>query len=111
MNDHIGKPVEPERLYEALLRWLPSGEPAPDTAGALPRETPPSEPVDWAQVHTALGQLERLLAEGDFRAKDLWREIAPSIRVALGPVEARLAEEIARYDYDQALETLRATRC
>jgi CheY-like chemotaxis protein len=29
MNDHIGKPVDPERLFETLLKWLlhayPSG--------------------------------------------------------------------------------------
>jgi len=22
MNDHIGKPVEPERLFETMLKWL-----------------------------------------------------------------------------------------
>jgi CheY-like chemotaxis protein len=22
MNDHIGKPVEPERMFETLLKWL-----------------------------------------------------------------------------------------
>jgi CheY-like chemotaxis protein len=26
MNDHIGKPVDPERLFETLLKWLARGE-------------------------------------------------------------------------------------
>ena len=37
MNDHVGKPVDPEHLYETLVRWLPRGsEPsAPPTARAV----------------------------------------------------------------------------
>jgi hypothetical protein len=26
MNDHIGKPVDPDRLFETLLKWLEKTE-------------------------------------------------------------------------------------
>jgi two-component system sensor histidine kinase/response regulator len=41
MNDHVPKPVDPDRLYDALLRWLPP----PDTPAPAPlQETKASLP-------------------------------------------------------------------
>ena len=34
MNDHVGKPVDPETLYAKLLRWLPLREPV--ASGVMP---------------------------------------------------------------------------
>jgi signal transduction histidine kinase/HPt (histidine-containing phosphotransfer) domain-containing protein/ActR/RegA family two-component response regulator len=38
MNDHIAKPVVPERLYELLLHWMapPEADPDPEAAGLPP---------------------------------------------------------------------------
>ena len=37
MNDHLGKPVEPQRLYETLLRWMPArGADVASHADAIP---------------------------------------------------------------------------
>jgi len=38
MNDHVGKPVTPEHLYGALLRWLPEREGVPAFVSSAPRE-------------------------------------------------------------------------
>ncbi|RCW70076.1 response regulator [Pseudorhodoferax soli] len=37
MNDHVGKPVDPEALYGKLLRWLPLREPASSGLQPLPQ--------------------------------------------------------------------------
>ena len=34
MNDHIAKPVDPEALYAALMRWLPARPQTPTVSGA-----------------------------------------------------------------------------
>jgi PAS domain S-box-containing protein len=46
MQDHVVKPVDPELLYGALLRWLPLGSPAPaGTAQAPQPSARPAEPA------------------------------------------------------------------
>jgi CheY-like chemotaxis protein/HPt (histidine-containing phosphotransfer) domain-containing protein len=49
MNDHVGKPVEAETLYAALLRWLPLPQADPEMATPSPYAATPA-PRDSAAL-------------------------------------------------------------
>ena len=64
--------------------------------------------MDSARAEAVLEQLEALLAEDDTRASQVWSESAPLINAALGSAAASLGQEIERFEYDKALQTLRS---
>jgi two-component system sensor histidine kinase/response regulator len=69
-----------------------------------------SGPVDPALVARHLDRLAGLLAEGDARAIALLRDTAPQLRTALGATLDQLQRQVASFDFELALETLRNVR-
>ena len=65
---------------------------------------------DWTKAQELLQQLEALLIHDDTRAHSVWRDAAPLLGSVLGPLAAPLRSEIEGFDFQQALQTVRAAR-
>ena len=120
MNDHLTKPIDPQALYAALLKWIPPGDyasAAEQAAGgpAQPAPLPPLEGIDSArglanhmgrpglyrrilngfrqQFEHATAALERALAQGDVAAA---RRLAHSLKSAAATIGATALSALAR---------------
>ena len=67
-------------------------------------------PPDPEKARVVLDSLVTLLNEGDAQALPLLREAAPLLRGVLGSVVEKLLRQVGDYDFELALETLRAAR-
>jgi CheY-like chemotaxis protein len=65
-------------------------------------------PVDRDMLSGVLGQLETMLAQGDFSTVSLLDDHAEMLRAALGERYEQLERQIRLLDFDAARETLRA---
>jgi len=62
---------------------------------------------DQQNVRRLIEELDRLLAQDDTRAIDLWCDSAANLAPTIGPLANRLADEISNFTFDKALLTLR----
>jgi two-component system sensor histidine kinase/response regulator len=91
MNDHLAKPIDPDKLFDALLRWIPARTAAPVVAApVVSAKRPPSDSapleIPGVDTQTALkrtgGNLQRYVS--------LLRRFADSQVGAVGEMRATL---------------------
>ena len=89
---------ELEMLVQAIRDGLSSGETQP-------------MPLDGGDVHEeTLDRLLELLAAADYEALPLLRRLAPRLRRQYGAAIDDAEASLGRFDYEQALQTLRGLR-
>ncbi|MFA5824768.1 MAG: response regulator [Gallionellaceae bacterium] len=88
-----------QRLIAGILTALPEEATAP-YAGEL----------DWAAVRQILAKLEPMLTASSVQANQVFETHAAQLKAALGPLGEELQQQIERFLYPEALETLKHAR-
>ncbi|WP_229211447.1 ATP-binding protein [Duganella sp. BJB476] len=102
MQDYITKPVDPQRLYSVLSRWLGV------SMKAIP-PLPPRADAGLVDPHLALGELRALLADFSGDSVDYFGSVQASLATLLPPVTmTRLASHMMHYEFEAAGKLLAA---
>jgi two-component system, sensor histidine kinase and response regulator len=98
MNDFLTKPVDPDRLWDAVLRWV-----APAQA-----EAPPAPAADGPALEagSVLNHLHQLLVQGDVDAQAYMLTHRALLQASLGPVFQRLQTAVQSFDFEAAAAVL-----
>jgi CheY-like chemotaxis protein len=92
MNDFLAKPIDPDKLFDALLRWIPARTAAPNVAAA-PVVTAQRPPADSAPLEIpGIDTQTAVKRTGDNRQRyvSLLRRFADSQVGAVGEIRAAL---------------------
>ncbi len=103
MNDHLGKPIEPEELWNMLLRWVKPGSAdnaQPKSAPVNHADSPITIPADIEGLNTSAG-LRRALGKPAMylsmlqKFADKQKQIPAQLETALAAKDLELAERLA----------------
>ncbi|MBF0623869.1 MAG: response regulator [Magnetococcales bacterium] len=99
MNDHLGKPIDPARLFAMLARWIPAGRgPSPAPPPAIPaQEGPRSELPDMPGFDVA-GAVARVGGN-----PQVWFKVLGRVPEAVGDSAGRIRAALAAGDRPTAL--------
>ncbi|MFO1421279.1 MAG: hypothetical protein U1F59_10195 [Candidatus Competibacteraceae bacterium] len=73
-------------------------------------DIPAAPTVDGTRLSTVVARLETLLEQANVGANELARDETPLLRAGLDPAGDTLLRQVAAFDYEAALTTLRADR-
>jgi PAS domain S-box-containing protein len=100
MQDYISKPIDPQRLYRVLSRWL--GMPM-KAVPPLPPSPLPDAADGPAAARKALEELSALVAEFSGDSADYFARCRSMLATVLSPqLMARLDHHMAQYEFEAA---------
>ncbi|WPL18731.1 Signal transduction histidine-protein kinase BarA [Thiorhodovibrio winogradskyi] len=111
MNDHLGKPIIPTRLVEALTRWIKTAQAVPDATAQSPlahQDSAPDINPDNAQGIDSeqLAKLRQLLADNEYVPPGLLGALRKDASPAALRILARVEQALDSFDYETAADTL-----
>jgi PAS domain S-box-containing protein len=103
MQDYLTKPIDPQRLYAVLSRWLGMSMKVIPPVPPLPESGEDAACVNAADAREAMQDLASLLAEFSGESVDYFTRAQACLATALTPSEmARLNHHMEQYEFEAA---------